>query len=265
MPLQLQVDRWVAAIPERHSTRSFRKETVDEEVLGSLAYTCGRSTLPGVRCALVSQPAERVLRGVLGSYGAITGAAAFMAFIGDQEHPQMQENLGYLGEAMILEATTLQLGTCWVGGFFREEEVKRFITLQPNERVVCVCPVGYPMLRLGLKDMLYKRLAHSNQRKALGEIAGGIGQERWPEWVRSGLDAARIAPSAVNRQPWHFEVAENSVALSAIGQDATETKLGKRLDCGIAMLHFELGARHTGIKGEWEHLASPQVARFTVT
>ncbi|MGE5652775.1 MAG: nitroreductase family protein [Bacillota bacterium] len=262
MSLQLQVDRWYAAISERHSTRSFRQETVDEEVLGSLAYTCGRSTLPGVRSILISQPAEKILRGLIGGYGAISGAQAFMAFVGDTEHPLMQENIGYLGEAMILEATRLQLGSCWVGGFFREEEVKRHIELKPSERVLCVCPVGYPMLRQGLKDILFKRLAHSAERKPLSQITTGLSEERWPEWVRSGLDAARIAPSAANRQPWLFEVADDAVTISIQGQDNANGKLSKRLDCGIAMLHFEIGARHAGAIGEWEHLAHPQVARF---
>ncbi len=262
MSMQLQVDRWYAAISERHSVRSFRRETVDEEVLGSLAYTCGRSTIPGVRCVLVSQPAEKVLRGLIGSYGAITGAAAFIAFIGDTGHPLMQENVGYLGEAMVLEATTLQLGTCWVGGFFREDEVNRYINLQPNERVVCVCPVGYPMLRQGIKDLLFKRLSNGAQRKSLSEITAGLSQERWPEWVRSGLEAARIAPSAANKQPWLFMVADDAVTLSVQGHETAGAKLSKRLDCGIAMLHFELGARHAGVKGEWERLDHPQVAKF---
>ena len=38
----------------------------------------------------------------------------------------------------------------------------------------------------------------------------------------------------------------------------------KRLDCGIAMLHIEVAALNCGVKGKWELLASPQVARFTV-
>lgn len=41
--------------------------------------------------------------------------------------------------------------------------------------------------------------------------------------------------------------------------------ISKRLDCGIAMLHIEIGALSAGVKGRWELLQSPQVARFKVT
>jgi hypothetical protein len=36
------------------------------------------------------------------------------------------------------------------------------------------------------------------------------------------------------------------------------------LDCGIAMLHIEVAALNAGMKGKWEFLKSPQVARFRV-
>jgi hypothetical protein len=38
--------------------------------------------------------------------------------------------------------------------------------------------------------------------------------------------------------------------------------VSKRLDCGIAMLHLEIAALHHGIRGVWELMEAPQVARF---
>jgi hypothetical protein len=259
--MQLAVERWYPVIPERHSVRSFREETIDEEVLGSVMQTGSRLTMPGARCVVVNQPAETVLRGVIGSYGKISGAQAYMAFIVDTNHPQGMENIGYLGEAMVLEATVLQLGTCWVAGFFNAEAVRRSVPLNEGEKVVCVSPLGYPAVRLGLKDMLFKGLAHSNQRKELGQITSGLASDCWSQWARVGLEAARLAPSAANRQPWLFEVDERAVTVSAPGAGIGGLK---RLDCGIAMLHFEVGARHAGASGSWEYLQEPQVARFTL-
>jgi hypothetical protein len=43
-----------------------------------------------------------------------------------------------------------------------------------------------------------------------------------------------------------------------------EWGISKRLDCGIAMLHIEVAALDCGVKGKWELLEAPRVAKFTV-
>jgi hypothetical protein len=72
--------------------------------------------------------------------------------------------------------------------------------------------------------------------------------------------AARIAPSAMNRQPWRFTLDGGALRVAYDGADALPTS--KRLDCGIAMLHAELGAAGEGVGGSWELLTEPDVACF---
>jgi hypothetical protein len=69
----------------------------------------------------------------------------------------------------------------------------------------------------------------------------------------------------MNRQPWRFQVDKNSITVSADSALNPTMVVSKRLDCGIAMLHIEIGALTSGVKGGWELLKSPQVARFAVT
>jgi len=83
------------------------------------------------------------------------------------------------------------------------------------------------------------------------------------EWVRIALEAARLAPSAMNRQPWGFEVAPGSITVS-VRTGGPEMTISKRLDCGIAMLHIEVAAMSRGVRGSWEWLKPPGVARFSV-
>jgi len=87
-------------------------------------------------------------------------------------------------------------------------------------------------------------------------------QEDWPEWVWSALNDARMAPSAVNRQPWGFRVGAEGITVFVRGR-GSEFGISRRLDCGIAMLHLEAGAAARGIFGKWEWLKTPDVARFT--
>jgi hypothetical protein len=91
----------------------------------------------------------------------------------------------------------------------------------------------------------------------------GIGEPQWPKWARTAVEAARLAPSATNRQPWNFNIEHDSITLS-VNNTGMEFNVSKRLDCGIAMLHIELGALNCGIQGGWEFLKKPQVACFNI-
>ena len=67
----------------------------------------------------------------------------------------------------------------------------------------------------------------------------------------------------MNRQPWRFYVEPNGITIS-VDNSLLEWGISKRLDCGIAMLHIEVAALDSGVKGRWELLEAPQVARFTI-
>jgi len=75
----------------------------------------------------------------------------------------------------------------------------------------------------------------------------GLNRE-WPDWIISALEAARMAPSAVNRQPWRFSVEEDDSIKISVDSFRDPYRISKRLDCGIAMVHIEVGAGHIGRK-----------------
>jgi hypothetical protein len=218
---------------------------------------------PQARSRLASDSVDGVFKGIIGSYGRVKGAPAFIAFIGDMDDPFIQEKVGYTGEGIILEATALGLGTCWVAGFFRPNVVASLIDVGDEERVLAVTPVGHAQQPESWEERSMARLARSRSRLPLSKLAGGLPREKWPDWVSISLEAARLAPSATNRQPWGFDVQENSITVF-IRTGGPEFSVSKRLDCGIAMLHMEVAAANCGCKGEWEFLPSPTVARFKI-
>ena len=128
--------------------------------------------------------------------------------------------------------------------------------MREGEIVRAVSPLGHPTERLSAAERLVYGQARPKFRRSLDEIAPG--HEDWPAWAGEGARAARIAPSAMNRQPWRFRYVDGSVVVSVHGPAPT---MG-RLDCGIAMLHFELGARSEGSDGAWEALSGSDVARW---
>lgn len=258
--------RWHEAITRRRSRRQFDPaRPVPDELLSGLCSVCAdfRPSV-GARAEVLPMPADVIFWGIAGSYGKIKGANAAIAFIGNTSDPEYQAEVGYTGEGIILEATALGLSTCWVGGFFRPALVRQMLRLDKGERVLAVTPVGFTHARLSPEESVMGGLAHRDRRKPLESLVTGQNSREWAEWVKISLEAARLAPSAMNRQPWGFCVEPGSITVSVRTMEPQLT-ISKRLDCGITMLHLEVAAMSCGVTGSWEWLKPPGVARFIVT
>ena len=264
--MEIPFSRWHDAVSRRRSIRQYAAKPVEADQLEAMRRVCAEfRPFQSARAVLVTDAPDEVYRGIPGGYGKIKGATALVAFVGNMRSPDVQEALGYTGEGVILEATALGLVTCWVGGFFSPKRAAAIAKVAPNERVLAVTPVGYPREGSSLEERAMSRFGRNWQRRPLSDLVSGLEEEDWPAWMKAALEAARLAPSATNRQPWRFQVDKNSIIVSADSSLNPTMVVSKRLDCGIAMLHIEIGALTSGVKGGWELLKSPQVARFAVT
>ncbi len=262
--MDIPFSRWHAAIPRRRARRRFDSIELESSLLAKLQTICREfRPFPQARAELVTQSPDRILKGAIGPYGKIKGAPALVAFIGDMDDPYIQEKVGYSGEGIILEATAMGLATCWVAGFFRPKIAASVVGAAENERVLSVTPVGHAVEDLALEERIMTGFGRNRRRKPLAELVTGLDGAELPHWMKSALQAARIAPSAINRQPWRFYVEPHSITVSVDNPRFT-FGISKRLDCGIAMLHIEVAALDCGMQGRWEFLEAPRVARFTV-
>jgi hypothetical protein len=256
---------WFDAIGVRRSRRRYGDRKVARAALAALERFCGEFQLaPGARVALVQDHGD-LFTGLFDTvgraYGRVEGAPWAAAFIG----PEGSEiEVGYVGEAFILEATRLGLGTCWVAGMFDREAAQRRFALQPGERVIAVTPVGHPMERKQFVERVMSAAVRSAARRQIEDIAPGLsrglgpGRAPSPDWAVRAVEAARLAPSGANGQPWRFRLERDALVMGA----AKKVYWTAPIDYGIAMLHIELGAAHEGVHGAWEHLPDPDVARF---
>lgn len=264
--MEIPFARWQAAIPLRRSRRRYDSIPLEQAQLAQLQTVCREfRPYPQARAELITKSPDEVLRGVVASYGKVKGAPALIAFIGDIDDPYVNEKIGYTGEGIILEATAMGLGTCWVGGsmFFRRGLAESLVGAREKERVFAVTPVGYAIKEFSLGERVQTAFGIFHRRKPLEEMVSGLDEKEWPQWIKAALEAARLAPSAVNRQPWRFYMEPNGITVS-VDSSLVEWGISKRLDCGIAMLHIEVAALDCGVKGKWELLGAPRVARFTV-
>ncbi len=262
--MEIPFDRWREAILRRRSRRLYEDTPLSREIVEGLTAFCAEFRPFDTARAALAADTEKVFRGIVGAYGKIRGAPSFIAFIGDAGDPHVQEKVGYTGEGIVLEATARGLGTCWVGKSFDRDIASSFVALGTSERIFAVTPVGHVPQERSFEERLLTGFGQTHKRKPIQEVAGGEPEHAWPEWIRMSLLLARAAPSAVNRQPWRFLVEPDSITVSV--DDLRDSYgISKRMDCGIAMLHIEVGALVSGRRGAWEFLDAPRVARFTVS
>jgi hypothetical protein len=246
----------------RRSRRVFNSVGLEPQVEAQVRSICEDfRPFAGARAELIPEPPDKVSRGAVGPYGKVKGAPAAIAFIGDMTDPHVQEKVGYTGEGVVLEATAMGLGTCWVGGFFRPKVVTSILRVGISEKVLAVTPVGYAVEGMVREEKIMTLFGRNHRRKPLGDMVMGADVAALSGWKKAAVEAARIAPSAVNRQPWRFIVDGDAITVST-ARSIVDFSISTRLDCGIAMVHIEVAARDSGVTGGWQLLQSPAVARF---
>lgn len=239
--MAFNMERWYSAAQARFSVRRY-KGGPEADDLQALAGAAGEISGRGVRICL-GQGAD-IFRPIFLGYGKITGTTHFAAFIAGPE--ATAHSIGYLGEAFILEATALGVGTCWLGGTYSKSQAIAALNLAPGERLAAITALGIPAETYA-----------GRPRKSLAQLTGLSQAElqQLPEWQQSALSCARLAPSAINRQPWKFLPKAGGIEIRQAGPNFGFGGV----DIGIAMLHMELGAAHGSVFGNWEERGNTQV------
>ena len=228
--METAMERWYRATRARFSVRSYASDPAKEQLL---ALKKAASSLSARGVEIVVAQEEAVFTGMLGA--KIRGTDTFAALVSRGARP---ETAGYIGEAFVLEATALGLGTCWLGANFSKGALKKAVPPAHDEKLVCVISIGVSAEEYAAR-----------KRRTIEELTEltRAQYDALPEWKRCAVECARLAPSAVNAQPCSFDAAGEGVVVENV---AWNFGWG-RLDCGIAMLHVELGAAHCGVFGEW--------------
>ena len=223
-----------------------------------------------VRFGLVAATEEdrAALKG-LGTYGFIRGASGFI--VGAAGHGAKDvEDYGYAMESLILAATDLGLGTCWLGGTFTRSRFSRRIQASSDERVPAVAAVGYMADPDQARRGFLRRVIDASSRLPWERLffdrrfgvpltrdgAGGFAR---------ALDLVRLAPSGSNKQPWrivkdretwHFYLERTpgyggGLATKLLSRKGAAFPDIQRMDLGIAICHFDLASREMNMLGTW--------------
>jgi nitroreductase len=243
---------YVQTITNRFSCRTYSGQPIEEDARRDLAEAAEEvRTGPfgsRLRFVLVAAAAEDgdALKG-LGTYGTIRGATAFILGAA-QAHGMYREDFGYEMEKLILRATALGLGTCWLGGFFTRGSFSRRIGVARGERIPAVTAVGQIPALKNVRDGIMRRGVGGSRRKDWwelfrdGNFETALTREAAGEYA-SALEMARWAPSASNRQPvrivragssWHFFIKRTPGYPPGVARALMGIEDLQRVDSGIS-------------------------------
>jgi len=254
-------------VKRRYSCRRYLDRPLTEtdrttigDFLASLAEGPFGNTCRFALIAATSEDSE-ALKG-LGTYGFIRGAAGFI--VGAvRPAPRDMEDYGYCLERAVLKATEINVGTCWLGGSFTKSSFAAKIAAGDDEVVPAVIALGYPKknsenhwMRRSAKGSLRK----PHERLFFDQRPGSPLDISTVRRFAEALEMVRWAPSASNKQPWrvvrdkdtlHFYLERVSDPNKGGVHSVIKIADVQRVDMGIAMYHFELGAKEAGATGHW--------------
>jgi len=251
---------WIKWIEERISVRTFDNSDLkisDFNELNEYISTIISEVVTPIKFKLIHSQLESTQNIKLGTYGFINGTNNFIVGIIEKSKTNPVE-FGYLMEKVVLYATGLGFGTCWLGGTFNRSQFESVLNLEENESIGVLIAIGYKKDRQTLFEKAVRYAAKSNQRKPWEELFY-IDNLDMPlskslnDPYEKVLEMVRIAPSASNKQPWRIIKQGNYYHIYLCrtpGYGIMEFDLQMN-DIGIAMCHFELSAREMGLDGKW--------------
>ncbi|MGN0078449.1 MAG: nitroreductase family protein [Coriobacteriales bacterium] len=213
----------LAAMRERHSVRRYLDTPISAEDRTALQReidACNAEA--GVHLQLVTDE-PLAFGGLMARYGKFNGVRNYIACAGPKG-PQLEEKLGYYGEQLVLLAQSRGLNSCWVALTYSKG--KCACQLAPGERLVCVIALGHGATQ-----------GTGHKSKSAQEVSSAPADA--PQWFTSGVEAALLAPTALNQQKFMLTLEGARVRAEATGGPYS------KIDLGIVKRHFELGSGKT--------------------
>lgn len=208
------------AIKERHSVREYLDKPIPDNITAEIEKeieNCNNES--GLHIQLVKNE-PKAFDSTMAHYGKFSGVKNYIAMIG-KKGSNLEELCGYYGERIVLKAQTLGLNTCWVAMTYKK--IPDVFTVNADEKLTVVIPIGYGAV---------KGIAHKSKS---AEAVSNINDDS-PKWFKDGINAALLAPTAMNQQKFKFELQGDKVFAKA------GIAFYSKVDLGIAKYHFEVGA-----------------------
>ena len=214
------------AISARHSVRKYLDKVIPADIIAALQDKIAECNTVGNLSIQLVQNETKAFTGML-SYGSFSGVKNYLVMVG-KKAKDLDERVGYYGEQLVLLAQTLGLNTCWVGLSYRK--VPEAYNVGKDEKLVCMIALGYGETQ-GVPHKI----------KSVEDVSNA--SDITPSWFKKGVEAALLAPTAVNQQKFSFEYVGMNNNCHQVRANKGFSMIGyTQMDLGIAKYHFEIGA-----------------------
>lgn len=201
---------------QRHSVRRYTDQSIEPEkraILDALAAQINEET--GLHIQIIYDE-PNCFDSFLAHYGNFVGVGNYIALVG-RKSSDLDEQLGYYGEQLVLKAQELGLNTCWVA----LSHGKSKASIARGEKQVCLISLGYGAVQ-----------GAEHKSRPLHELCNL--PENMPDWFSAGMAAALLAPTAMNQQKFYVSRNPDDTVTITCGRG-----FYTRLDLGIVKYHFE--------------------------
>lgn len=207
-------------IKERHSVRTYSEKKIEGEILEKLQNKIEvLNKESGLNMQLILDE-PKAFDSFMAHYGKFNGVKNYIAIIGNNDS-SLAEKAGYYGEQLVLFAQSLGLNTCWVALTFKK--IKDAYKINKNEKMKLVIAIGYGLTQ----GVTHKIKTYEQVTNVKGEA---------PQWFIDGVNAALLAPTAVNQQKFKIHYNDGKVKITASKWPYAN------VDLGIGKCHFEIGS-----------------------
>ncbi len=238
-----------ALVRGRRSVRTFEEHPVSKRDLDQLFDFLSKITNPyglPVEFKLLDGRDQKLNCPVVVGTDLYVGAKMKQA-------PHLNEAFGYSFELLILYAQSLGLGTVWVGGTMDRPAFEQAMKLNVDEVMPCMSPLGYPRKKMSLRESMMRKAVKADERMGFeelffdGSFAVSLTREK-AETIAHPLEMVRLAPSAVNKQPWRVVLTDHAAHFYLKRSKGFNGGIidMQKIDMGIALCHFDLAAREAG-------------------
>ena len=214
------------AIKARHSVRKYIDKPIPQDIIDILQAKIEEcNEIGNLHIQLVTNE-PKAFKGKM-AYGTFSGVTNYFAMVG-KKADDLSERIGYYGEHIVLLAQTLGLNTCWVGLSY--SKVPGTYVLEEGEKIACYIAIGYGETQ-----------GSGHKIKTVEQVSNA--SDITPSWFKKGIEAALLAPTAVNQQKFSFEYVGMSNNRHQVRAKKGFSMIGyTQMDLGIAKYHFEVGA-----------------------
>lgn len=211
------------ALQSRHSVRKYQDKPLEESAVIALQEEIAKLNKEGGLHMQLVLNESKAFKSFL-AYGKFSNVSNYIMVIGKKSE-SLEYRAGYYSEKLVLFAQSIGLNTCFVGLTYKK--VDGAFEVGNDEKILYSIAIGYGEAG-GDRSHKIKR----------PDQVSNISADS-PEWFKKGVEAALLAPTAINQQKFYFEyVPENKVkpikGTSLVGYT--------KIDLGIAMYNFEIGA-----------------------